>query len=222
MTGKSASRVKGSVEIVEPSRVERTIARRSAETRATVPELELDAQVDLSALAPTSSGAMTPLLVRASALALREFPRANGAYRDGHYELYSRINVGVVLPDGDELVSATMFDADRKPLAELASELDSLQARLSELLPPERSGATFTVSNPGIQGVTRSSALILPPQAASLAAGAVRQEAVVRDGAIVPGYVMAVTLACDHRILYGTVAAAFLTRIKGLLEDADL
>ncbi len=225
MVEPSTAGVKGTVVIVEPSRAERTIARRSAETRATVPDLELGVEVDMSAsmsLVVDGPDPITPLLVRACALALREFPRANSAYRDGHFELYSRINVGVVLDSEDEQITATVFDADRKGLAELAEELASLRGRAAELTPPERSGATFTISYPGLHGVTRAAPVISSPQAAALAAGEPRDAAVVRDGVIVPGHVMDLSLACDHRILYGTQAAAFLVRVKRLLDQADL
>ncbi len=209
--------VKGSVQIVEPTQAERAVARRSAETRATVPDLELSVEVDMGACVglPTPSTAM---LVRACALALREHPRANAAYRDGRFELYSRVNVGVTMPQVDGLPAATVFDADRKGLAELASEIDELQRRAAELTSPERSGATFTLIDLGRYGVSRASPIIHAPHAAAVAAGEIRQAPVVRDAGVVPGEVMTLTLACDHRILYGAEAAGFLAHIRELLE----
>jgi pyruvate dehydrogenase E2 component (dihydrolipoamide acetyltransferase) len=115
-----------------------------------------------------------------------------------------------------------VLDADRKSLAQLDEEIARLTERAAELSPPELAGATFTLSYPGALGVASSTPVIVPPQAAALAAGAVRAVAVVRDGAIVPGHAMTITLACDHRILYGSRAARFLTRIKALLEEARL
>jgi pyruvate dehydrogenase E2 component (dihydrolipoamide acetyltransferase) len=199
--------LKGTVEIVEPTPAERTIARRAAEARATVPDLELSVDVDMSRSVELGTS-ITALLVRASALALRENPRANGAYRDGRFELYSRVNAGLVLAGGD---SATVLDADRKTLAALAAEIDELESRADDLRPAERSGATFTLAR---YGVTRASALITPPHAVSLAAGEVRLVAAVQ--------VMTLTLACDHRILYGANAARVLARIRELLEHAEL
>jgi pyruvate dehydrogenase E2 component (dihydrolipoamide acetyltransferase) len=216
--------VKGEVEVIEPSRAQRGIARRAAEIRATVPDLELGVEVDIRQaieLAP-GSGSIVPVLIRACALALRAFPRANGAYRDGHIELYSRINVGIVLEHGDEQASATLLDADQKTLAELDEELASFERRIGELTPPERSGATFTISYPGAAGVTRAVPLLPIPQAAAIAAGAPRTAVIVQDQTIVPGHVMDLTLACDHRILYGRHAASFLARVKELLERAEL
>jgi pyruvate dehydrogenase E2 component (dihydrolipoamide acetyltransferase) len=215
-----AAGLKGTVEIVEPTRSERAIARRSAETRATVPDLELSVDVDAGRCTALVDGSIAPVVVRAVALALRDHPRANAAYRDGRFELYSRVNVGVVLALDDELVIATVFDADRKGLPELAGEIASLRERAAELTAGERSGATFTVWH--ADSVTRASPLIATPHAGALCAGEVRDEVVVRGGAIVPGYVMSLTLACDHRILYGTHATGFMARIRELLERAEL
>jgi pyruvate dehydrogenase E2 component (dihydrolipoamide acetyltransferase) len=216
-----ASGVKGRVQIVEPTAAERTVARRAAEARATVPDLELSVEVDMGACLGLEA-APTAILVRAAALALREHPRANAAYRDGRFELYSRVNVGVAMAQGDRLLAATVFDADRKDLPELAAEIDELQRRASELTSPERSGATFTVTDLGRYRVSRASAIISAPQAAALAAGEVRHAPVVRDAAVVSGEVMTLTLACDHRILYGAEAAGFLAHIRELLEQAAL
>jgi pyruvate dehydrogenase E2 component (dihydrolipoamide acetyltransferase) len=212
-----AAGVKGTVQIVEPSAAEGAIARRSAETRATVPDLELSAEVGADALRLDGDSVLATV-VRASALALRDHPRANAAYRDGHFELYSRVNVGVVLPTEDQLITPTVFDADHKQIPELADEIASLQARAHELTSPERSGATFTVWS--ADAVTTASPIISPPNAAALCAGEVREAARVRDGSIVPGHVMALTLACDHRILYGAHATRFLAEIRAQLERA--
>jgi pyruvate dehydrogenase E2 component (dihydrolipoamide acetyltransferase) len=217
----SSPGVKGAVRILEPTPGERTVARRSAEARATIPDLELSVEVDMAAAIGLAAPS-TAALVRAAALALREHPRANAAYRDGHFELYSRVNVGVTMPQVDGQVAATVFDADRKGLSELASEIDELQRRASELTSPERSGATFTLIDLGRYGVSEASPVIFGPQAAALAAGEIRHVPVVRDAVVVPGEVMTVTLACDHRILYGAEAAGFLAHVRELLERGEL
>ena len=222
MTQSADAGVKGTVDIVEPTKAEQAIARRAAETRATVPDLELAVEVDMDACMRLGGVSTTAALVKASALALQQHPRANAAYRDGHYELYSRVNVGLVIARGHELVTATVFDADRKSVDELTDEVQDLKRRSRELTPPERSGATFTLADPGAYGMSRATPLVSSPQAAALAAGEVRQAAVVRDGSIVPGHVMTLVLASDHRIFYGADAAQFLARIRQLLERADL
>lgn len=211
---------KGVTEIVAPSRAERTIARRSAEARATIPDLELSAEVDMTASVARGLP-IDAALVRACAAALRDNPRANGSYRDGNYELHSRVNVGITIETDDGFVVPTVLDADQKSLADLEAELELLAARAGELSPPELSGATFTVSNPGHLGVARATPVIISPQAAALAAGAIRSVPVVRGEAIVPGHVMTLTVACDHRILFGSRAARFLGQIRALLEDAS-
>jgi pyruvate dehydrogenase E2 component (dihydrolipoamide acetyltransferase) len=209
--------VKGTVQIVEPSPAERTIARRAAEARAIVPDLELSVEVDMGACLGLEASP-TAILVRAAALALSEHPRANAAYRDGHFELYSRVNVGLTMAQDDALLTATLFDADRKALPELAAEVDELARRASQLTTAERSGATFTLTDLGRYGVSRVTPIIAPPQAAALAAGEIRRAPVIRDAAVMAGEIITLTLACDSRILYGAEAAGFLAHVRDLLE----
>jgi pyruvate dehydrogenase E2 component (dihydrolipoamide acetyltransferase) len=212
--------VKGRTEVQEPSRTQQAIARRTAEARATVPDIELSTDVELER-ALTRDEPLLALLVRACALALREVPLANGSYRDGRFELHSRVNVGVLIEMEGELVVPTLFDADRKSPAELAAELEALRerAQAGELTSPELSGATFTLEQ---LSVDRATPIIRPPQAAAIAAGRVRETPIARDGAILPGRMLSLTLACDHRILYGALAARFLTTIEDLLEVGSL
>jgi pyruvate dehydrogenase E2 component (dihydrolipoamide acetyltransferase) len=204
-----------------------------AESRATIPDFTLQADVDMRHAVSlrdqlrraASAGEVVPsyndMVLKACALALREHPRANAAYRDGAFELYDRVNIGIAVAAEDSLIVPTVFDADRKPLLEIAREARTLAERVRQrtVTPAELSGATFTVSNLGMYGVTRFAAIINPPQAAILAVGEVREAPVVQDGALVPGVGMTVTLTCDHRILYGAPAAEFLARIRQLLEQ---
>jgi pyruvate dehydrogenase E2 component (dihydrolipoamide acetyltransferase) len=226
----AAGGLKGEITVQEPTRAESTIARRSAEARATVPDLELSAEVEVSsALARAEEEETAParhvwtsVLVRACALALRAHPLANGAYRDGHYELYSRVNVGVVVQTDEGFITPTVLDADRKPLAQVSGELETLTARAQAgaLTPPELAGATCTLTDLGDFCVTRAGALLVPPHAVALAAGAVKDTPVVRDGAVVPGRVLSLTLACDARILFGARAARVLETLTATLERA--
>jgi pyruvate dehydrogenase E2 component (dihydrolipoamide acetyltransferase) len=217
--------IKGIVRIEEPSARQRAIARRAAEARATVPDLELRAGVDMDACAALGAAhgySTTALLVRACALALRRTPRANAAYRDGRFELYSRVNVGLTVATDDAFVVPAVLDADLKSLGELTAEIDQLAGRAfaGELAPPDLSGATFTLTDLGAFGITAGSAIINPPQAAVLAVGGVQEVPVVRAGVVRPGLRAELTLVSDHRILYGAQAAAFLAAIKSLLEHA--
>jgi pyruvate dehydrogenase E2 component (dihydrolipoamide acetyltransferase) len=224
---------KGDVEIQEPTRTQQLIARRMAESKATVPEFTLQADIDMEAcveLRAQLKGLATDerpapsyndMVVKACAIALREFPKANGAYRDGRFELYGRVNVGVAVAAEDSLVVPTVFDADRKGLGEIARDTRALaeRVRAGAVTPPELSGGTFTVSNLGMFAISNFTAVINPPQAAILAVGAMAPRAMAHEGRVVVRNVMSVTLACDHRILYGAPAAEFLGRIRALLEQ---
>ncbi len=242
---------KGESTTQELSRTQRTIARRMAESKATIPDFTLDVDVDmeecvalrtqLKALAQNAGPGQPPvhpaptyndMVVKAAALALREYPRANASYRDGAFELHARVNVGVAVATDDALVVPTVFDADTKSVGEIARETRALaeRVRAGTVTPPELGGGTFTVSNLGMFGVKAFTAIVNPPQAAILSVGALEPRAVVRDGnptggdqgeqtsEIVARHTMTVTLACDHRILYGADAARFLARIRELLE----
>jgi pyruvate dehydrogenase E2 component (dihydrolipoyllysine-residue acetyltransferase) len=215
---------KGSARVEELTRAQQAIARRAAESRATIPAVELSVEVDASApLAQreAQSASITAMLVRACGYALREVPLANGAYRDGHFELYSRINVAVAVYTEDGFSLPTVFDADDKSASQVSEELRRLTERAvnRELTPPELSGSTFTLWDVGEQGIEHSGPLIVPGQAAALSAGTIREAPVVRGGVVVPGYLMTITLASDHRILYGLQASRFLTAVKSHLEE---
>jgi pyruvate dehydrogenase E2 component (dihydrolipoamide acetyltransferase) len=225
---------KGQVQVVEPNKVQQTIARRMAESKATAPHFYLQAELDMSAAFEgrkrlkemAGEGEVVPtfndMVIKACALALREHPRANAAYRDGHFEFYSRVNVGVAVAAPDALIVPTVFDADLKGLRQIATETRALASRVRDgsITPPELSGATFTVSNLGMYGISNFQAVINTPQAAILAIGELKAKPVIADdGSIVARQMMGVTLACDHRILYGADGALFLERVRALLEE---
>ncbi len=220
--------------MVELTKLQQTVARRMAESKATAPHFYLQAEIDMTAAvegraklkASAKEGDVVPtfndMVVKACAIALREHPRANGAYRDGKIELYARINVGVAVAAQDALVVPTVFDADQKGLRRIAGETRALAARVRDasITPPELSGGTFTVSNLGMYGISNFQAVINTPQAGILAVGEVKAKPVVTDsGAIEARQLMGVTLACDHRILYGADGAIFLARVRQLLEE---
>jgi len=204
-----------------------------SESKATAPHFYLSTDIDMSNCfearaglkASAPEGQVTPsfndMIVKACAIALKEFPRANGSYKDGHLELHSRINIGVAVAAQDALVVPVVTDADRKGLVEIATTTRDLAGKVREgtITPPELSGGTFTVSNLGMFGVTHFDAVVNTPQAAILAVGAIEDRPVVRGGQIVPAKMMSVTLSCDHRILYGAEGAEFLSRIRNVLEQ---
>jgi pyruvate dehydrogenase E2 component (dihydrolipoamide acetyltransferase) len=234
---------KGETTTVELSRTQQTIARRMAESKATIPDFTLQIDVDMEECVqlraqlkqisqperePNSPGTREQLkaptyndmVVKACALALREHPTANGSYRDGCLQLHSRVNVGVAVAAENALVVPTVFDADEKSLGEIARETRALAERVrgAAITPPELGGGTFTVSNLGMYGVNSFTAIVNPPQAGILSVGALASRAVVHAGELASRNTMTLTLACDHRILYGAEAAQFLARIRELLE----
>jgi pyruvate dehydrogenase E2 component (dihydrolipoamide acetyltransferase) len=219
--------LKGEITTSELDRHERTLARRSAESRATVPTVEYSNIVDVGALLDRElevGCGVTAAVIAAAAHALRTIPRVNGSYRDGRYELYSRVNVGVTLIGGGLYVTPTIFDADTKAAVEIGGELADFysRARETELHPSELTGATFTVVDSSEYDIVAVTPLILPPQAGALAFGPIRDVPVLRDGQVAAGRTMQLSLAADHRIVYGHNAAAFLEEVKAFLEEARI
>jgi pyruvate dehydrogenase E2 component (dihydrolipoamide acetyltransferase) len=231
--GPSVETAKGETRTQDLNKTQQTIARRMAESKATAPHFYLTIEIDMSKAVEARSAikvaaregdavpSFNDMVVKACAIALRELPKANGAYRDGRFELYSRVNVGVAVAAPEALVVPTVFDADRKGLRQIAADTRALAAKVRDgsITPPELSGGTFTVSNLGMYGIDSFEAVINMGQAAILSVGAIREAPAVRDGEIVPAQLMKATIACDHRILYGAEGAEFLARVKALLEE---
>jgi pyruvate dehydrogenase E2 component (dihydrolipoamide acetyltransferase) len=229
-TPPAAGGAKGEVQTIELTRTQRTMARRMAESKATIPDFPVATEADVTELLALRAtlvetgrrATVNDFVVRAAALALREHPRVNGAYVDGAIQQHGRVNVGVAVAGADTLVVPTVFDADAKAVTAIAAEVRDLAARVraGTITQPELAGGTFTVSNLGMFGVTAFTAVIQPGQAAVLAVGAaVDRLALDADGAPVARRVLTLTLSCDHRVLYGADAAAFLARLRELLED---
>jgi pyruvate dehydrogenase E2 component (dihydrolipoamide acetyltransferase) len=222
---------KGEAEIQELTRLQQTVSRRMAESKATAPDFSIALTVDMTAAVelrerlkqisdPVPS--FNDMVVKAAANCLREFPRVNGAYRDGKFELYENVNVGIAVAAQDALVVPTVFDADKKSLGQIARDARQVIEKVKEktVTPPELSGGTFTVSNLGMFGIEQFTAIINPPQAAILTVGKLAKQPAVDDkGKVVAREQMVLTLVCDHRILYGADGAQFLARVKELLEQ---
>ncbi|HMJ03939.1 MAG TPA: dihydrolipoamide acetyltransferase family protein, partial [Conexibacter sp.] len=179
----AATDAQGEAEADELTRAQAVIARRMAAAKATVPEFTVAADVDAGALCELRerlraerdpAPSLNDLVVRAVALALREHPRVNGSYRGGRLHLHEHVNVGIAVAAGDTLLVPVLRDADRRPLDELAADARRLaeRARDGALTPDELDGGTFTVSNLGMLGVARFTAIVNEPQAAILAVGA--------------------------------------------------
>jgi pyruvate dehydrogenase E2 component (dihydrolipoamide acetyltransferase) len=227
----SVTTANGDVEVQAPTRVQQVIARRMAEAKATIPEFEVETEVvmdeaialraRLKALAGDDPApSFNDIIIKACAMALRRHPRVNASYRDGHFELHRRINVGFAVAAQDALLVPTVPDADTKSLGAIARETRRLAERVRRgaVTPPELSGGTFTVSNLGMFGMTAIRPVINAPQAAILGAGAMRAVLARVDGAVVDRTLMTLTLSSDHRILYGADASRFLAEVRDLLE----
>ncbi|MFE9103082.1 dihydrolipoamide acetyltransferase family protein [Actinomadura geliboluensis] len=219
------------VEAVPLNRFRKVAAKRLTESKRDAPHFYLNREVDAEALLAfrkTLNEALAPakvsvndLIVKAVATALREHPAVNVSYTEENLLFHKRIHVGIAVAVEDGLVVPVVKDADRKSVSQIGAESRELagKAREGKLKLDEMSGGTFSVSNLGMFGVSSFSAVINPPEAAILAVGAVRDEPVVRDGEVVPGKRMAVTLSVDHRATDGATAAQFLARLAELLQN---
>jgi len=204
---------RGDGAVVALTPTQSTIARRMVESATTIPVFTVSMDVDMSLVAALrkdsdAAPSLNDFVMRATAVALREFPRFNASFVDGSVHYWSRVNVGMAVATDDALLVPVVMDADEKTLTQISAETRRLAdaARRRALLPEELQGGTFTVSNLGMFGVRSFTAIVDPPQVAILAVGG------VVDG------VMTLTLSCDHRVVYGADGARFLSRLRELLE----
>lgn len=215
-----------------PSTMRAAIARRMAQSKRETPHFYLTVEVDLGAalaqreslnqgLSAQEHITVTDLLVKAAALALAQYPQFNASYQEGKRVDNASINIGIAIALPEGLIAPAVLDCGHKSLAAIAAASKDLaeRARGGVLKPEEYAGATFTVSNLGMLGVESFEAIIPPPQAAILAAGAVRPTPVVRGAQIVVAQTMKATLSADHRLVDGAEAARFLGEIKAILEE---
>jgi hypothetical protein len=188
-----------------------------------VPDAEFTMVVAMSAACGAAASAgvpVTAVILSAVARALRAVPRLNAAYRDGRFELYSRVNLGVTIAAEGVYVVPTMFDSDAKSPTELAAELADLgaRARRDALESAELTGATFTFTDLAPEGLSSGAPLILGGQAGGLSAGTIRTVPVIRDGELVAAQELILTLAVDHRIAQFPEAGRFLRHVRDTLE----
>jgi pyruvate dehydrogenase E2 component (dihydrolipoyllysine-residue acetyltransferase) len=218
-------------EDVELTPTQRTIAARMGESRSQIPEFTLEAEIAMEALAELRDElrdlgreplpSFNDLVVKAVGLSLRKHPALNSSWAGGRIRRHEHVNVGIAVATDDALYVPTLVDADSISVFEIAERARTLIAKVLDgsISPDELHGGTFTVSNLGMYGVRRFTAVINPPQAAILAVGEVaRRPAVDSAGTIVARHEMDVTLSCDHRVVYGAEAAKFLQTLKNLLE----
>jgi len=218
-------------ERVPLSKLRATIGRRMTASKQQVPHFYVSADLDAgplmalrrdlnSRLPEDSKFSVNDFLVKAAALALREFPNLNSALEGDQIVRHGEINIGVAVALEEGLLTVVLRGADRTPLRQLSSELRELvgRARAGRVRPADIEGSTFTVSNLGMFQVDHFLAIINPPEAAILAVGSVREEPVVQAGAIVPGTRLQVTLSADHRVTDGAEAARWLQVFRSYTE----
>ena len=215
------------------SQMRKTIARRLAESIGPVPHyfLTIDLDMDRARQARARINAlldergekisMNDLIIRAVAGALRQHPAVNSAWHGDRIRRWRRVHVGVAVAVEEGLITPVIRDADRKGVAEIASEVRELagRARAKKLKPEEYTGATFSVSNLGMFGIHEFTAVINPPEAGSLAVGQVEEHPVVMNGQVVVRPRMWATMSCDHRVIDGATGARFLQTLKAMLEE---
>jgi len=217
---------------IELSRIRRTTAKRMGEAKREVPHFYASAEIAMDEAVRLKEGlaaqggdyaviTFTHLVLKAVGLALARVPEVNAAYDGDAIVLHDAVNVGMATSVDDGLVVPVLHHCDREPLAAIIRQARGLveRARAGRFGGDDLSGGTFTVSNLGMFPVSEFAAVINPPQAAILAVGTIRESAMVRDGNVVAGRAMTVTLSCDHRIIDGVLAGRFLRELKALLEQ---
>jgi pyruvate dehydrogenase E2 component (dihydrolipoamide acetyltransferase) len=213
------------------SQMRKAIARRLTEAKRDVPHFSRVADLDVEALGELREQlndglekdqriSVTDLLVRACALALREVPMSNASWIDGNIVVHNRVDISLAVAIDDGLVTPVLRDVDLKSVRTIAQEAKELaaRARARKLKPEEMQGGVFSLSNLGMYGIDRFSAVINPPEGMILAVGATRDVPVVKAGQIVPGKRCAMTLSCDHRVVDGALGAQYLKALRGLIE----
>ncbi len=218
-------------DVVKPlSMMRRTIATRLMEAKSTIPHFYLTADVDMDAamefreqVAQVHGAKLSvnDLVLKACALAMRRIPAANASFTEEAIIEHARVDIGMAVAIEDGLITPVIRDADKKTIGQIATESREMakRARERKLKPEEYTGATFSVSNLGMMGIRDFAAIINPPEGAILAVGTVRKEPVVdKDGKIVAGQRMSITLSCDHRVIDGALGAKVLQAIVGILE----
>jgi pyruvate dehydrogenase E2 component (dihydrolipoamide acetyltransferase) len=212
------------------SQMRKTIARRLAESKFSAPHfyLTIDIDMDKAMAARTQINevasakvSFNDMVIKASALALRKHPKINSSWLGDKIRFNQHINIGVAMAVEEGLLVPVVRYADNKPLSQIASEVKVYAGKAKEkkLQPSDWEGNTFTISNLGMFGIEEFTAIINPPDACIMAVGAIRQEPVVKNGQVVPGNRMKVTLSCDHRVVDGASGAEFLQTFKQLLEE---
>ncbi|HMU61509.1 MAG TPA: 2-oxo acid dehydrogenase subunit E2, partial [Gemmatimonadales bacterium] len=186
-----------------------------------------EAREALNEAGQRGSGAAGPkisfndIIMKATAAALKAHPACNAWWQDDRIRYWNEVHLSVAVAVEDGLITPVVRHADRKSLREISAEVKEMAGRARErrLKPEEYTGGTFSVSNLGMFDIDQFTAIINPPEAGILAVGSIVEQAVVKQGAIVPGRRLRLTMSCDHRVIDGATGAAFLRTLKGMLEN---
>jgi pyruvate dehydrogenase E2 component (dihydrolipoamide acetyltransferase) len=212
------------------SQMRKTIARRLSESLFTAPHFYITMSIDMDAavaarakineVAPVKIS-FNDMVVKATALSLKQHPKINSSWLGDSIRTNHHINIGIAVAVDEGLLVPVVRFADTKTLSEIGVAVKGFaqKAKDKKLQPSDWEGSTFTISNLGMFGVDEFTAIINPPDACILAVGGIAQVPVVKNGQVVPGNVMKVTLSCDHRVVDGAAGAAFLQTLKSLLEE---
>jgi pyruvate dehydrogenase E2 component (dihydrolipoamide acetyltransferase) len=212
------------------SQMRKTIARRLAESKFTAPHFYLTMEIDMdnamgARKSINDSGvakiSFNDMVVKACAMALRLHPKVNSSWRGETIRYNEHVHIGVAVAVDEGLLVPVVRFANEKGLAQIGAEVKSFaeKAKSKKLQPSDWEGNTFTISNLGMFGIEEFTAIINPPDACILAVGGIKSVPVVKNGAVVPGNIMKVTLSCDHRVVDGASGAAFLQTLKSYLEN---
>lgn len=215
---------------VPVSQMRKTIAKRLAESKFSAPHFYLTMSIDmdnavqtrvrLNELSPVKIS-FNDMVLKAAAVALKQHPKVNSSWLGDKIRYNHHVNIGVAVAVEEGLLVPVVRFADSKSLSQISTEVKQFaqKAKDKKLQPADWEGSTFTISNLGMFGIDEFTAIINPPDACILAIGGIAQVPVVKNGQVVPGNVMKVTLSCDHRVVDGATGAAYLQTLKGLLEE---
>ena len=219
-----------SFEEIPNSQMRKVIARRLGESKFTAPHYYLNVEFDMdNAIAfreqynsiPDTKISFNDIVVKATALALKHHPQVNSQWFDDRIKKNHHVHIGVAVAVEDGLLVPVLKFANEQSLTQIGSQVKDFagRARNKKLTPEEMDGSTFTISNLGMFGITDFTSIINQPNSAILSVGAIVQKPVVREGNIVVGNTMKLTLACDHRTVDGATGALFLQTLKGYIEN---
>ena len=215
------------------SQMRKTIARRLAESKFTAPHFYLTMEIDMGRAvearaamnaATGSKVSFNDMVIKATSLALKQHPKVNSSWRGDTIRYNHHVHMGVAVAVEEGLLVPVVRFADTKTLAQINQEVKVFvdKAKNKKLQPSDWEGNTFTISNLGMFGIEEFTAIVNPPDACILAVGAIREVPVVKNGMVVPGHTMKLTLSCDHRVVDGASGSAFLQTLKAMLEEPVL